>query len=74
MTRNEKFHLLAEQWGYDDPWRLVQANLIDSVSPGICMNPLCDYSTEVEPDSDAGWCEMCHTQSVTSVHVLAGVI
>jgi len=37
------------------------------VVPGICMNPGCDYTTEVEPDQCAGWCEECSSPTVKSV-------
>lgn len=38
----------------------------DSVSPGICMNKDCSYTTQVEPDCSTGWCEECETQTVKS--------
>ena len=41
--------------------------VIDSVSPGICMNADCDYTTEVEPDSREGWCEECDTGTVMAL-------
>jgi hypothetical protein len=60
--------------GYDDVVDLFAAVLSDSVSPGICINPDCDYTTEVEPDQDRGWCESCGTQTVKSALILAGLI
>jgi len=42
--------------------------------PGICMNPGCDYTTQVEPDSNSGWCEICETNTVASGFILLGVI
>jgi hypothetical protein len=53
---------LLEEWGHD------------SVVPGICMNPGCDYTAEYEPDQREGWCDVCGTQSVKSLLVLQGVI
>lgn len=41
---------------------------------GICTNPSCDYTTEVEPDQSHGFCEICETQTVKSCAVLAGII
>ena len=47
---------------------------MDSVCPGICMNSGCDYTVEVEPDQDRGYCERCGTQTVKAALVLAGII
>ena len=60
--------------GYDDVVDLFAEVLSDSVSPGICSNPGCDYTTEVEPDQDRGWCETCQTSTVKSALILAGLI
>jgi hypothetical protein len=38
------------------------------------MNEGCDYTTDMEPDQDRGWCDECGTNSMTSAMVLAGVI
>ena len=46
----------------------------DSVCPGICTNKGCDYTTIVEPDCTAGYCEICNTSTVQSGAILAGVI
>lgn len=72
-----KLQTLAEQEGYDTPQPLLEAVITDSVCPGICCNPddpSCDYSTEVEPDQDKGWCEACDAGTVKSALVLAGLI
>jgi len=53
---------------------LLEACAMDSVSPGICRKPGCNYSTEVEPDQGAGWCEVCETPTVVSALLLAGVV
>lgn len=71
MTKLQK---LAEIEGFNDPQDLLEAYIIDSVCPGICSNPDCDYSCEVEPDQDSGWCENCNEGTVTSAMRLAGVI
>lgn len=68
-----KLEALAEIEG-EDVMELLERAMFDSVSPGICMNKGCDYSTEVEPDQRAGWCEACDTPSVKSALVLAGAI
>jgi hypothetical protein len=45
-----------------------------TVSPAICTEPDCDYTTEMEPDQDAGYCEACGKNSVASALILAGLI
>lgn len=62
---------LADIEGMDVEEMLEEATY-DSVARGICMN--CDYTTEVEPDCDSGWCEECETNTVKSCLVLAGLI
>lgn len=69
-----KLAQLMEIEGYREITDLFAAVLSDSVSPGICVNPGCDYSTEVEPDQDRGYCENCGTQTVKSALILAGLI
>lgn len=70
---NDKLNTLAEIEGMDVMEMLEQATW-DSVSPGICTNPNCDYTTEIEPDSYDGWCPECNTNTVKSALVLAGII
>jgi len=70
---NLKLNILADIEGMDVMEMLEQASF-DSISPGICTNPKCEYTTSVEPDSDSGWCEMCETNTVMSCLMLAGVI
>lgn len=69
-----KSQTLAEDWGYTDPTSLIEDYVFDSIAPGICMEPGCDYSTEVEQDQTIGWCESCGTNSVKSAFILEGVI
>ena len=60
--------------GYQDITAVAEAALSDSVSPAICMNEGCTYTCEMEPDQDRGWCDECHTNSMKSALVLAGLI
>lgn len=69
----EKLERLAEIEGMEEFEMLSEAST-DSVVPGICTNPGCDYSTSVEPDSRTGWCEECKTNTVASALTLAGII
>lgn len=72
MTDDAKLDQLARDWGMSVD-ELLDAYVIDSLVPGICMNEDCDYSTEYESDQDEGWCECCNTQTVTSALLLAGI-
>ena len=70
----DKAQQLAESEGYDDPITLAEDVAFDSVTPGICMNEDCDYTTETEPDSSTGHCEVCETQTVCGIMVLLEII
>jgi hypothetical protein len=52
----------------------MDAVFSDAVSPAICMNEGCDFTCEMEPDQDAGYCEECHTNTMKAAPVLAGLI
>ena len=53
---------------------LLAMSIADSVCPAICMTEGCDYTTEMEPDQEEGYCEACGGNTVVSVLVLAGLI
>ncbi|QIG95534.1 hypothetical protein [Bradyrhizobium sp. 6(2017)] len=53
---------------------LLLAAFTDSVCPAICMTEGCDYTADMEPDQDEGFCEACGGNTVTSALVLAGLI
>lgn len=63
-----------ESEDFENLEQMLQATVFDSVSPGICVNPECNYTVEVEPDQDRGWCEACGTRVVHSALTLAGLI
>ena len=65
---------LCEIQGYKDPQDLLQAVGCDSVCPAICMTEGCDYTAEMEPDQEEGYCEVCGGNTVASALVLAGFI
>ena len=73
MTNADKLQSLATIEGQTVE-ELLEVAFIDSVVPGICKEPECDYTTGVEPDSRGGWCENCGTGTVVSCMVLAGII
>jgi len=72
--RRSKLEQLIEIEGFKSEEALLAAVITDSVSPAICMNDGCDYTAEMEPDQDRGWCEACGTNSVASALILAGII
>jgi hypothetical protein len=72
--RQSKLQTLAEYEGYLVLEEMLAAVMVDSVSPGICTNPDCNYTTEVEPDQTGGWCEECGERSVASALILAQII
>ena len=74
QQRRAKLGKLAEIEGFSSTDELIQATVHDSVSPGICVRLDCEYSCEVEPDQDRGWCETCRAQTVQSALILAELI
>ena len=72
--REAKIQKLAYLEGFDTVEELLDAAVSDSVCPGICVRPSCDYTTEVEPDQRHGYCEVCGTQTVKSCLILAGIM
>ena len=70
----DKLEKLAKIEGFEDSTEMMNEFMFDSVAPGICTNPDCDYTATVEPDQDGAYCEECKTNTVKSCFVLAGVI
>jgi hypothetical protein len=68
-----KLDCLAREWGMRTS-EFIEEYALNDVVPGICMNPDCDFTAEVEPDQTEGWCEECEMRSVRSGIVLAGLI
>jgi hypothetical protein len=75
--RRAKLLRLCEIEGFDNEDALFAAAMSDSVCPAICCNPdnpECDYTAEMEPDQDKGWCELCDKGTLVSGLVLGGLI
>jgi hypothetical protein len=72
--RAAKLRRLCEIEGFDGEDELFAAAVADSVCPAICMNDGCDYTAEMEPDQDRGWCEACECGTLVSALVLGGLI
>jgi hypothetical protein len=70
---NKKLLKLAEIEGMTVE-EMLESATFDSVAKGICTNPDCDYTAEVEPDQRKGHCEVCNTYTVASCAVLARII
>lgn len=70
----DKLEELAELEGFGNVFDLLEEASTDSVVPGICMNPDCNYTNGVEPDQDKGWCELCNEGTVKSCLLLADII
>ena len=69
-----KLETLARSEGYADSMDMLEAQGFDSVVPGICRNPDCDYTVGVEHDTTDNWCEECEEGTVESCLILAGMI
>lgn len=65
---------LAQDWGYLTVVEMLEANLHETMVPGICMEDGCDYSTDVEKDQAKGWCEICGKNNVQSCFEIEGLI
>lgn len=69
-----KLKALAEDEGYDTVDGLIAVAASEPISPAICTAEDCDYTAEMEPDQDRGWCESCGRNTVASALVLAELI
>lgn len=63
---------LMETEGYDTLEELARDAIMEVRAPGICT--ACGYTTEMEPDQQAGYCEECQTNTVKAGLILAGLI
>jgi hypothetical protein len=65
---------LCEIAGFENVEGVLFLSITDSVCPAICMTEGCDYTTEMEPDQEEGYCETCGGNTVVSALILAGLI
>ncbi len=72
--KSAKLKKLCELEGFRSVDQLLKHAVGDSVCPAICMGDDCDYSTEMEPDQDRGYCEACGGNTIVSALILAGLI
>jgi hypothetical protein len=73
-NQKAKLAKLLEIEGYATSFDFAEAFVTDSVCPAICMNDDCDYTSDLEPDQDQGYCDECDTGTMTSGLVLMGLI
>lgn len=71
--KKKKLDQLVSSEGYQDTDAFLQDFALESVVPGACMNPSCEFEGRVEPDAEDNWCESCGVQSVCSSLILAGI-
>ena len=77
LQKRQKLRKLAKLEGFETVTELLEHSALDCVSPAICCNPdnlACDYSSEMEPDQDQGWCDECDKGTMQSALILAGMI
>jgi hypothetical protein len=72
--KSAKLMKLCDLEGFKRLEDLLKISITDNVCPAICMTEGCDHTTEMESDQDAGYCEACGGNTVTSALVLAGLI
>jgi hypothetical protein len=65
---------LAELTGFPTKEALLSQYINDVVVPGICINPGCDFTANVQADQEEGYCEAEGTPTVESCLVIAGLI
>ena len=70
----KKLIRLCQIEGYDNVHDLVQAVAADSVCPAICMTEGCEYTADMEPDQEEGYCESCGGNTMVSALILADFI
>ena len=70
----QKLMKLCDIEGFENVEDVLFSSITDSVCPAICMTEGCDYTTEMEPDQEEGYCEECGGNTVVSALILAGLI
>ena len=73
-AKAQKLMRLCELEGYKSACDLIEAVAGDSVCPAICMTEGCEYTADMEPDQEEGYCESCGGNTVASALRLAGFI
>jgi hypothetical protein len=74
QQRATKLRKLAELLGFKNIDEMFDAAVTDTSSPGIFINPWCEYIATVAPDEQGGYCPNDGTNTVQSALILAGAI
>ena len=76
QIREQKLAKLLAAEGFDTLEELAAETLLGSRAgtPSICTNEGCNYTCDMEPDQEEGWCDECSTNSMKSGLVLAELI
>jgi hypothetical protein len=76
QVRQQKLAKLLVIEGLSDVEQLFHAGLFSNRpgAPSICMNEDCNYTCDMEPDQERGWCDECRTNSMMSGLILAELI
>jgi len=72
MSKGYLLDIIVIEEGFDSEWELLETYAFDSVVPGVCSE--CENVYHYEPDQDAGWCEICGTNTVVSCLILGGIM
>jgi len=72
--RAKKLNTLLKHEGYVSFNDFLNTRGLDSVCPGICLDPDCNSVINVEGDQEMGWCPECNTNTVAALLVLADAI
>ena len=73
-SKAAKLMKLCEMEGFRTLDQLMKHSASDSLCPAICMTEGCDHTTEMEPDQNEGYCEICGGNTMISALVLADLI
>ena len=65
---------LLDDCGYETQHGMLEDYAYKSVVPGVCKDVDCLAVTDVEPDQDKGWCEICSAPTVKSCLMIWGLI
>jgi hypothetical protein len=74
LTRKPDFRkllLICERTGYWDVPELIDSSLFKDSCPALCLS--CGYVEHKDPETFAGWCPACDTDTMRSALVLAGI-
>ena len=71
---SDKMQELCDIEGVADEIEYLEEFGHDTIAPGICTNPSCDYTISVEQDCGNGWCGLCKTFTVKSGIMILGII